>query len=890
MLILVVVCTEFIVEDCIFLDTWAALNDRCNKGILAEVISYDGGTLHKDAEFAARHGHPALSSYLTTAAPEDLVEVVGVPSLSTRKTRLIHIAASHHQYGLVQELLEANADPHCENDVGVSVLSIAKGSTQSKPLREWAVSFGAFLGRYHIDPGPPVHRSATCEVVFATECSSATRVALKLMKHQEQFSAEISGRQAGQTTLPSDVVISVSGWHTPEGCSLSASVANTREAPESTPCGSHPEFDAHPFVLVMQCADRSLHDACAKERIAGFRLTDIRDIAHEVAVCVQKLHSNQMCHGDLKQRNVIRLGEKWVLCDMDAAAHFEEPIGGKTSTAYCPPELYQLKHSQHNESTTILNASASFDVWSFGVLLFELCSGQTLFSQDIANDELVSTADRMRLCSWHTISDEELEPVLRGLAHGSLPRNVVTDAKHLIRWCLKGNPTHRPSLEKLLAHRFLCPHAAQPSPPLPMQYHAFLSHAQADASGTVATLFHEYKQRGLHCWLDMRQDKLTLDGMRQGVRDSQVFLLVLSERVLSSWFCQQEMLTAILEEKKIQLVIEEEPRFHPFDRAEWEQARVAQGSAMRRLSSSASGVGLPHEICTMVDANLPRALTFRRRDFELHAMMHELCRRNGVVLPSHHSTSLAATSTTARKVAVIHNAATAGVILLQLEDAIAQASSGQISLSSDASELGAADAVLLVLTQGVLTAPSPLQHLVDVIRQDRASNRDRIVAVFSQADGWRFGCDEQRQSAPEVQACIDAHEAIAFRPVGEIGERQFEFDAMMGELLSRLGTTTSAAQLSSSDAVVVPLVADVRERLSTCERELAEKDEVIAAKDEVMAEKDEEMTQDKTELATNREGLAAKDDELAAKDAEIAALKAQLLKSQQPSEGVPPHL
>ena len=134
-----------------------------------------------------------------------------------------------------------------------------------------------------------------------------------------------------------------------------------------------------------------------------------------------------------------------------------------------------------------------------------------------------------------------------------------------------------------------------------------------------------------------------------------------------------------------------------------------------------------------------------------------------------------------------------------------------------------------------------------------------------------------------MQACIDAHEAIAFRPVGEIGERQFEFDAMMGELLSRLGTTTSAAQLSSSDAVVVPLVADVRERLSTCERELAEKDEVMAAKDE-------EMTQDKRELATNREVLAAKDNGLAAKDAEIAALKAQLLNSQQPSEGVPPHL
>ena len=845
-------CTEFTVDDCRFLDTWAALNTHRNRQTLSKVICFgaDGQTLHEFAEFAAQYWHPALSSYLTMTPSVDLSELVGASGLDTKTTRLIHIAATHHQYDLVKELVDANADPHCENEVGRSVLDIAKGSTVSKPLREWATSFGAFLGRYHIDKGPPVHRSATCEVVFATECSNAMRVALKLMKHQEQFQAEISGRQAGQTTLPPDVVISVNGWHTPKGCSVTDSVANKREERESTPCRSHPAFDDHPFVLVMHCADRSLHDACAKERIAGFRLTDIRDIAHKIAVCVQKLHSTQMCHGDLKQRNVIRLGEQWVLCDMDAAAQFGEPIGGKTSSAYCPPELYRLKCSHHSEST-VPSASATFDVWSFGVLLFELCSGQTLFSQDIANDELVSAADRMRLCSWHTISDEELEPVFTALAHGSdcdpsslPPDTVVADAKHLIRWCLKGSPAHRPTVEKILAHRFLCPHAAQPSPPLPMQYHAFLSHAQADASGTVATLFHEYKQRGLHCWLDMRQDKLTLDGMRQGVRDSQVFLLVLSERVLTSWFCQQEMLTAIEEEKPIQFVIEEEPRFHPFDRAEWEHARTAQG--------------LPHEICTMVDANLPQALTFHRRDFELHAMMHELCRRNGVVLPR--SIPSATALTTARKVAVIHNAATAGMILMQLQNAIAQATGGQVSFSSDVSELAAADAVLLVLTQGVLTTPAPLQQLVGVIQQDRASNHDRIVAVFSQADGWQFGCDEQKQSTPEVQACIDAHEAIAFRPVGEFGERQFEFDAMMKELLSRLGTTTSVGQLCSSDAVVVPLTADVRERLSICERELAEKDE---------------------ELAANQE-------ELTAHQEEIALLKTQLQKLQQPVEGVPP--
>ena len=48
----------------------------------------------------------------------------------------------------------------------------------------------------------------------------------------------------------------------------------------------------------------------------------------------------------------------------------------------------------------------------------------------------------------------------------------------------------------------------------------------------------------LHNWIDMHQSKLTLEGMREGVRDSGVFLLLLSKHVLASWFCQQEMLCA----------------------------------------------------------------------------------------------------------------------------------------------------------------------------------------------------------------------------------------------------------------------------------------------------------------------------------------------------------
>ena len=45
----------------------------------------------------------------------------------------------------------------------------------------------------------------------------------------------------------------------------------------------------------------------------------------------------------------------------------------------------------------------------------------------------------------------------------------------------------RARARQVLAHRFLCPAAPEPLAQ-PMRFHAFMSHAQADAAGTVRRL------------------------------------------------------------------------------------------------------------------------------------------------------------------------------------------------------------------------------------------------------------------------------------------------------------------------------------------------------------------------------------------------------------------
>merc|ERR1712196_681325 len=117
--------------------------------------------------------------------------------------------------------------------------------------------------------------------------------------------------------------------------------------------------------------------------------------------------------------------------------------------------------------------------------------------------------------------------------------------------------------------------------------------------------------------------------MKQGIRDSSVFILVLTERTLASHYCRQEMLTAIEEEKPVQIILEEEKRFHPFNLDSW-LSPDSEGDGMLRRTRSRGGHELPTAITEMIDGNLDNAVTYRRRDYEQEAMIREICRRNNV--------------------------------------------------------------------------------------------------------------------------------------------------------------------------------------------------------------------------------------------------------------------
>ena len=310
----------------------------------------------------------------------------------------------------------------------------------------------------------------------------------------------------------------------------------------------------------------------------------------------------------------------------------------------------------------------------------------------------------------------------------------------------------------------------------------------------------------------MEQAQLTLEGMKRGVRDSDVFLLLATQNVLSRWFCQQELLTAIDEGTPIQLMIEEDLRFFPFDMAGWRNFTTDTPEDHAK-------------ICAAMEAALPNAVQHRRRDYEAAAMMQELLLRNGIALPS--SVSPGSPADAAKATATIPlvyligcQHGHGGDMVGMLRDALN--TSGRVNVTEGSEQaLADADKVLVLLSEGALQAER-LEDIVKALEQDRAHSTDRIVMVCRTAsEGWVFGsANPEVAAAPaSVQQALNEHEAMTYRAPNEAGGSRHEFPALLRHLLGRLAPSSGAAAGAPvTRAAPVQTVQTVRQQLEAVQQ------------------------------------------------------------------------
>ncbi|BHF74265.1 hypothetical protein SprV_0401735000 [Sparganum proliferum] len=161
--------------------------------------------------------------------------------------------------------------------------------------------------------------------------------------------------------------------------------------------------------------------------VGGLFRTDLFSIAVDIAKAMDHLTSFRISHGDLAARNVILTGDLTAkLCDFGLARSYDDSPEDE-AIFHITPELLANPPVWHPKS----------DVWSFGVLLWEIFSLGSTPYPTCATEEAV--ADRV-LSGW------------RITAPTFVPRQLESLFSHLLSscWGAVGQPDSRPPFSELL--------------------------------------------------------------------------------------------------------------------------------------------------------------------------------------------------------------------------------------------------------------------------------------------------------------------------------------------------------------------------------------------------------------------------------------------------------
>ncbi|ETO18777.1 hypothetical protein RFI_18478, partial [Reticulomyxa filosa] len=147
-----------------------------------------------------------------------------------------------------------------------------------------------------------------------------------------------------------------------------------------------------------------------------------------VLQALKELHQHYYVHNDVKPGNILySLGGDVKLSDFGTVMKLN-PKTHDMLTINCGSAKYLAPEKTHNTTRVCYDMKA--DIWSFGLTIFELCTGELIHSDTTPT----------QLCS----NPPQLDPHV-----------FSADCCDFIRCCLIQDPKQRPSAEQLLQHIFL---------------------------------------------------------------------------------------------------------------------------------------------------------------------------------------------------------------------------------------------------------------------------------------------------------------------------------------------------------------------------------------------------------------------------------------------------
>jgi serine/threonine protein kinase len=417
-----------------------------------------------------------------------------------------------------------------------------------------------FMGRFSVKSGPCEYKSATCTVYIAVDNQTDAKslVALKFMKHPEEFERELESRRrldcSAASSSSTRVIAVVCSYDIRIDAVFAAAMTKRKMV----------EYDA-PNLIVMPAADRNLRAIMDSERITepGRIKAMFQDVLHGVSY----MHCRGIVHGDIKPRNLVRVGEAMMIIDLDASAAIgSEHSWSKHSSAYMPPEAIEviggdarpknpgaiarqcscscasyfpddptiatpaepneMRLRAENECVGLCGvAHVAHDMWALGVLFYRFATRESLFSED-DDDNVKNDSGHLQLLAQWTPEYKSRrlakidDPLMRNLASQLLMRE----------------PWLRPqSVDHVLAHALFSVHKPGRMLGQEPSYDVFLSYRVAADKFHVKCLHELLTHKGLKVYWDAKclpDGELWEKEFCKGLVQSRVFVPFVSQEAI----------------------------------------------------------------------------------------------------------------------------------------------------------------------------------------------------------------------------------------------------------------------------------------------------------------------------------------------------------------------
>jgi serine/threonine protein kinase len=145
------------------------------------------------------------------------------------------------------------------------------------------------------------------------------------------------------------------------------------------------KFRQH-YVLVFEVLGENLYEHIKSPKFKGMKTEQLRSVAKELLIALQKLRSVGIIHCDLKPENIM-------FTDADCQKVKIIDFGASTEKFESRYTYVQSRFYRSPEVTIGIPYDAAIDMWSFGCIMAELCTTRALFP---AHDEL-DLLERMRI-------------------------------------------------------------------------------------------------------------------------------------------------------------------------------------------------------------------------------------------------------------------------------------------------------------------------------------------------------------------------------------------------------------------------------------------------------------------------------------------------------------